>query len=137
LPQKKISDILIDMVENLIWRVISSILGIFLAVKFVSGVKITTNGSAIFGIVLSQDWQVIVLVGTVLGLINFFIKPILDKITWPLKLLTLGGFSLILNMAILWFLDVLFLEFQILGMVALFWTTVICWVINFILTLRK
>jgi uncharacterized membrane protein YvlD (DUF360 family) len=52
--------------------------------------------------------------------INSLLKPILDKITWPLKIITLGLFSLVLNMAIIWFLDLIFLELVIAGFLPLF-----------------
>jgi len=123
---------------NLIWQIIGGILGIFLATRFVPGVtlEIIPGKSIFFGVVLTQRWQIVVLVGGVLGLINFFIKPILNKITLPLKILTLGLFSLIINMAVIWVLDVLFLELQISGIIPLFWTTVIVWLINFLLGLK-
>lgn len=124
--------------EKLFWRIVAGILGIFLAVKFVPGVSLKVlPDSSFFGTKLTQFWQILFLVGGILGLINFFIKPILDKITWPLKILTLGLFSLILNMLIIWFLDILFLEFEILGIIPLFWTTLICWLINFLLGFSK
>jgi putative membrane protein len=120
--------------EKLFWRILSGILGIFLAVKFVPGVSLEVlPESSFFGIKLTQFWQILILVGGILGLINFFIKPILDKITLPLKILTFGLFSLIINMVIIWILDILFLEFQILGIISLFWTTIIVWLINFLL----
>ena len=107
--------------EKLFWRIVAGILGIFLAIKFVPGVSLEVlPDSSFFGIILTQFWQILFLVGGILGLINFFIKPVLDKITWPLKILTLGLFSLILNMVIIKFLDILFLEFQILGLIPLF-----------------
>jgi len=113
-------------------------LGIFLAVKFVPGVSLEVlPESSFFGIKLTQFWQILILVGGILGLINFFIKPILDKITLPLKILTFGLFSLIINMVIIWILDILFLEFQILGIISLFWTTIIVWLINFLLGLKS
>jgi len=123
---------------SIIWQIIGGILGIFLATKFVPGVslEIIPGKSIFFGLALTQRWQIIVLVGGVLGLINFFIKPILNKITLPLKVLTLGLFSLILNMAVIWVLDVLFLELQISGLIPLFWTTIIVWLINFLLGLK-
>jgi len=126
------------MVQKLFWHIVGGILGIFLAVKFVLGVSLKVlPDSSFFGIILTQFWQILFLVGGILGLINFFIKPILDKITWPLKILTLGLFSLILNMVIIKFLDILFLEFQILGLIPLFWTTVIVWLINFFLGFKS
>ena len=124
--------------EKLFWHIVAGILGIFLAVKFVPGVSLEVlPESSFFGIKLTQFWQILILVGGILGLINFFIKPILDKITLPLKILTFGLFSLILNMVIIWILDILFLEFQILGFIPLFWTTIIVWLINFLLGLKS
>ena len=124
--------------EKLFWRIVAGILGIFLAIKFVPGVSLEVlPDSSFFGIKLTQFWQILFLVGGILGLINFFIKPILDKITLPLKILTFGLFSLILNMVIIWILDILFLEFQILGIISLFWTTIIVWLINFLLGLKS
>jgi len=124
--------------EKLFWHIVAGILGIFLAVKFVPGVSLEVlPESSFFGIKLTQFWQILILVGGILGLINFFIKPILDKITLPLKILTFGLFSLIINMVIIWILDILFLEFQILGFIPLFWTTIIVWLINFLLGLKS
>lgn len=124
---------------RLFWHIIGGILGIFLAVKFVPGVslEIIPGKSIFFGFPLTENWQIFLLVGSILGLINFFIKPILDKITLPLKILTLGLFSLILNMGIIWLLDVLFLEFKILGILPLFLTTIIVLVISILLGLKR
>lgn len=122
------------MIQKLFWHIVAGILGIFLAVKFVPGVSLKVlPESSFFGIKLTQFWQILILVGGILGLINFFSKPILDKITFPLKILTFGLFSLIINMVIIWILDILFLEFQILGLIPLFWTTIIVWGIAFLL----
>jgi putative membrane protein len=124
---------------NLLWRVIAGALAIFLAARFVPGVAINViPGESVFlGIALTEEWQVILVIGLILGLINFFIKPILDKLTIPIKILTLGLFSLILNMAIIWFLDVFFTELQIGGIIPLFITTVIVWITNLILGFSK
>ena len=126
------------MTQKLFWHIVGGILGIFLAVRFVPGVSLKVlPDSSFLGFRITQFWQILFLIGGILGLINFFIKPILDKITLPLKILTLGLFSLILNMVIIKFLDILFLEFQILGLIPLFWTTVIVWLINFFLGFKS
>ena len=126
------------MTQKLFWHIVGGILGIFLAVRFVPGVSLKVlPDSSFFGFRITQFWQILFLVGGILGLINFFIKPILDKITLPLKILTLGLFSLILNMVIIKFLDILFLEFKILGLIPLFWATVIVWLINFFLGFKS
>jgi putative membrane protein len=127
------------MLELLLWHIIAGYLSIFLATKFINEVslELLPGGSVFFGITLSEQWQLLLITGTILGVINFFIKPIVKKITLPLRILTLGLFSLILNMAMIWFLDVLLQEFQILNITALFWTTMIVWTTNFFLGLKN
>jgi putative membrane protein len=106
---------------KLIFQLIAAITSLWLADKYVPGVE------------LAGGIQTLVLVGIVLGLINFFVKPLLKAITFPLRILTLGLFSLILNMAIIWVVDVLFAELNISGLLPLFLTSVIFFVLNFLL----
>lgn len=106
---------------NLFLQIVAGILGIFLAQKYVLGVEFT------------GDWKTLVLAGAILGLINFFIKPILNTITLPLRILTLGLFSLLINMGMVWLVDIIFPELIISGIIPLFWTSLIVWGISFIL----
>ena len=58
--------------------------------------------------VLGESFKVIggswgyVSVSLFFGLANFFIKPVLNIITLPLRIITLGGISVFLNAALLW-----------------------------------
>lgn len=124
---------------KLFLQIIAGILGIFLATKFVPGVslEIIPGQSSLFGIEFTAAWQILVLVGCVLGLINFFLKPVLKIITLPLRILTFGLFSLVINMGIIWVVDILFLELVISGIIPLFWTTVIIWLISLLLGLYQ
>lgn len=110
---------------KLLFHIISGALGLFLAARFVPGVEFTGT------------YKTLIVIGAVLGFINFFIKPLLDKITLPLRVLTFGLFSLIINMFFVWLAaDVLFPgQMEIYGIIPLFWTTVILWVLNFFLGL--
>jgi len=118
--------------------VAAGIAAIFLATKFVPGVslQIIEGQSSFLGFKITQWWQLLVLIGFLLGIINFFVKPILDKITLPLKILTLGIFAILLDMAVIKCLDILFLEFKISGLIPLFWTTIIVWLINLLLRVK-
>jgi len=115
--------------NSLILQIIAGILGIFLATKFVPGVslEIIPGQSSLFGIEFTASWQILLLVGSALGLINFFIKPVLKMITLPLRILTFGLFSLVINMVMIWTVDILFPELVIQGIIPLFWTTVVIW----------
>lgn len=100
---------------KLLLTIASGILGIFLADKFVPGVEFT------------GAWETLLLAGLVLGLINFFIKPILKLISLPVRFLTLGLFGILINVGIIWTIDIIFRELVIEGVVPLFWTTLIVW----------
>lgn len=117
------------------WKVLAAILGLFLAERFVPGVVIhlIPGKSVYFGISFSQQWQMIVFLGLILGLMNIFIKPILNLISLPLRILTLGLFSLIINLALVWVLDVIFLELKFLNFSALLLTTLIIWGLEILL----
>lgn len=117
------------------FKILVGILTIFLADKIIPNVslKIISEKSNFFGIPLKEYWQILILVGVTLGILNFFVKPILDKITFLLRLLTFGIFGIILNMLILWVLDILFLELEIVGISPLFLAALLSMAINFLL----
>lgn len=106
---------------TLFLQIVAGILGIFLAQRYVPGVEFIGN------------WQTLVLAGVILGLINFFIKPILKIITLPLRILTFGLFSLVINMLMVWIVDIIFPELIIPGIIPLFWTSLIVWGLSFVL----
>lgn len=111
---------------KLFFHIVSGILGLFIAAKIVPGVQF-------YGTFLS-----LVIIGLVLGLINFFIKPILKSLSFPIKIITLGLSSLIINMAVIWLIDIIFpKELEITGLIALFWTTIIVWALNLFFGLQN
>jgi len=107
-------------VKKLLGQVVTGTLGIWLASRFIPDVE------------FSGSWQNLIIAGIVLGLINFFIKPILKSITLPLRIVSLGLFSLVINMGMIWLIDILFAELTILGIVPLFWTSLVIWGLSLI-----
>lgn len=119
--------------RNLFLQIIAGILGLWLAVQFVPGIEIKIIPSSTFlGFPLSTLWRIYIVIGTIFGLINFFIKPILKVITLPLRILTLGLFEIVINMALIWFVSLLFPELIISEIWALFWLTLIIWGLTFL-----
>ena len=125
--------------NRLILQIIAGILGIFLATKFVPGVslEVIPGQSSLFGIEFTTSWQILLLIGSALGLINFFIKPVLKMITLPLRILTFGLFSLVINMVMVWTVDILFPELVIQGIIPLFWLSIIIWGVSLLLGLYQ
>lgn len=72
------------------------------------------------GVHIDTYWTAII-VAAVLGLLNFFIKPILIILTLPITILTLGLFLLVINTAII-MLDSKFVHgFKVDGFWPAFW----------------
>jgi len=106
---------------KLVFQIIAGILSLWLAIKYVPGVEFV------------GETKYLLIAGGVLGLINFFIKPILKIITLPLRILTLGLFSLVINMLMVWIIDILFPELIIQGIIPLFLVTLIVWLVSYFL----
>jgi len=119
------------MIKKLIGQIIAAVLGLWLASSFVPGVEIQLlQDSSFFGIGLTAVWQIYLFLGVVLGLLNFFVKPLLNLITLPLRIITLGLFGFVINIALIWILDVMFKEFLATLLYPLLLTTLIVWGLN-------
>ena len=73
-----------------ILRWIINAVAIFLAIHFVPGIS------------LEGGWIALILVALIFGLVNAFLRPILQMLTCPLIILTLGLFTLLINAFMLW-----------------------------------
>ena len=109
-------------------------------------IQILTNALSIFladylldGFVFTGNILTLMVSGFILGLINFFLKPILKIITAPLYILTLGLFSIVINMFLLYILDYLVPELSITGIWTYFWASIIISAVNIFIgkTLKK
>ena len=68
----------------------------FLLRLLLNGVAIVVAASLINGIHLS-GWQAALIAGVILGLINAVIRPVLKILAFPITILTLGLFTLVIN----------------------------------------
>ena len=119
--------------RKLFSSIITATLGLWLATMFVPGASVTLHANSnFFGFGLTHLWQMFLILGTTLGLINFYIKPILDTLALPLKIITLGLFGFIINMALIWSVDYIFQELSAPLWYPLFWTAVIIWALHII-----
>lgn len=121
------------MIGRLLFHIISGILGLFLAIKLSESETV----KFIYGIEFTGPIKVLLITGGIVGLVNFFIKPILETISLPLRILTFGLFTLIINMVLVWVVVDIFSPIEIKGLIPLFWTTIIIWVLNLIFGLYK
>lgn len=68
---------------------------------------------------IGGGWAGLFLLSLIFGILEFFVKPILDIVTFPLRWLSLGLFRFVINGMMLWLLELVirFLDFP---MVTLF-----------------
>ncbi len=72
-----------------ILRWLINAVGLYLAIRFVPGITFGGGWLGLLGLAL------------IFGLVNAFLRPLLQLLTCPLILLTLGLFTIVINMAML------------------------------------
>ncbi|MFA6251889.1 MAG: phage holin family protein [Candidatus Paceibacterota bacterium] len=104
---------------NLLGKIIAGIVGIGLSAYFLKP-EVVYDGRI----------ETIILVGLILGLLLFFAKPILNIVTFPLRVITLNIFSLVVIGFLVWLLTVFFPEekFDIINLYGFIKTTLIVWI---------
>jgi len=127
--------------KRLLSQIIATALGLWLSTIFVSGVIIRTYPSSnLFGFPLTQQWHIFLVLGVVLSLLNYFLKPALKALSLPLAIFTFGLFTILINMGLIWILDKMFDELTVPLFLPLIYTTIIIWTTNLIInffTIKK
>jgi putative membrane protein len=104
--------------KNFLVKTIANAGALAVAVWLLDKITLTGGGTG------KKVWTLI-LVALVFGLVNFLVKPVVKVLTFPLFILTLGLFTLIVNALMLlltsWLADKLDLSFHVEG----FWTAVL------------
>ncbi|MCX6722505.1 MAG: phage holin family protein [Candidatus Staskawiczbacteria bacterium] len=119
--------------RRLLSQILAATLGLWIALLFVPGVVIKTYPeSNFFGIPLTAQWQLILVLGIVLGLLNHYLKPLLKALALPVEVISLGLFTIVINMALIWLLELMFDELSAPFLMPLLYTTLIIWGSNLI-----
>jgi putative membrane protein len=87
-------------VKTILVKVLVNAVAIWVASLAVPEVGVTAGS-------VGQKVVSLLVVGALFGLVNTFIKPLVDLFTLPLKILTLGLFSFVVNALMLKLVDVL------------------------------
>jgi len=112
--------------NRLLSQIVAAIIGLWVATSFVQGVSIRAYPATnFFGFPLTAKWEVIIMLGIALGLLNYFLRPLLKMLALPLELITLGLFTIIINMGLIWLLDKMFDELSVSLFLPLLYTSLI------------
>ena len=104
---------------RLVIHILSNALGIWAAARLVPGIY------------FDGDWKWLILAGAVLGFINFFIKPIVKIISLPLIWVTLGLFTIVINVLMFNLVAHIVGALVIETWTAAFWAVVVISIINY------
>jgi len=99
-------------VRGFVLRTLISALGLWLAARFVDGIRI------------EPDWTLL-LAAVLLGVANAVVRPIVVVLTFPITIVTLGLFLFVVNAAMLYLVSWLLTGFVIDG----WWSAFLGWVI--------
>lgn len=112
---------------NLFSKIIGGTAGIAIATYFLEGV--------------TYDGQIttLLLLGVAIGFLNYLPKTILEKITFPIRLLTLNLFTIVIMMGLVWIVDFIFPSsmFEITDIKSLFQTSLIIWISDLVFCFKK
>ncbi|MDD3486912.1 MAG: phage holin family protein [Candidatus Moranbacteria bacterium] len=96
-----------------------------------NAVGIWASARLVPGIYFDGDWTWLILAGAVLGAINFFVKPVVKIISLPLIWITLGLFTIVINVLMLILVSHIVSALVIETWTAAFWAVVVISIVNF------
>jgi putative membrane protein len=75
----------------------------FLGNWAINTLAVAVAAAVLRGHITYENWQYLLLASLLLGLLNAFVRPILILLALPLLIFTLGLFTLVINMLLLYF----------------------------------
>ncbi len=99
----------------------------------VLSIAVWVTTQIVSGITVDPIWAALV-VGACLTLFNMFLRPIINILTLPINVVTLGLFSLVVNGFLFYYLGTLIRGFSVTTFTAAFIGAILVSVLNWILT---
>ncbi|OGN27088.1 MAG: hypothetical protein A2941_00095 [Candidatus Yanofskybacteria bacterium RIFCSPLOWO2_01_FULL_49_17] len=87
------------------------------------------------GFLVTGGWVQYLIAGLVLAILNMTLRPILKLVSFPIIMLSLGLFTLVINALMLWLLDYFLIFITIQDLVALVWATIVVTIVNLIVSI--
>lgn len=111
------------LLGKIIILILSNAIALFVAVKIVNGIE------------MDSTLMNYVIAGALLGVVNTFLRPILKLFSFPFIILSLGLFTIIINIVLLFLVSFLFPAFVIESITAAFWGVLIISVVNYLISI--
>jgi putative membrane protein len=123
---------------RIIWRALINAIAIFVAAYVVNntlGPSSITYGHQDYGFGDYNQWISLLGTGLVLGIVNAFVRPIIELVSAPITCLTLGLFHFVISALMLLLVAAIpFLGFQVSGIVAAFLGAIVMAIVGLVLS---
>ncbi len=118
------------MIKKLLRNIFVGIFALTIGIFLIEGVKFIPE--------LNIEGQIksLILVGSLIGVMNTLILPIVNFILLPIRIVTLGIFSIITSIAMIVIVFYFFENIIIIGLWEFFLLTLIVWVLSFIFSVK-
>jgi putative membrane protein len=111
----------------------------FLARLLVNAAALWVATRLVPGVTFTGGWLPFLAVAVVFGVVNAFIRPVAKILTFPLIIVTLGIFALVVNGLMLWLTsslsEALGLDFHVGGFWAAFWGALVVSIVSTMLSM--
>lgn len=104
---------------QLLARILLNALAVMLVAYLVPGVTVS-------------GFPMAFLAALVIGLINALIRPLIELLSLPITILTLGLFTLVINALMFWLASAIVPGFTVSGFGAAFWGGLVFWVVSWL-----
>ena len=105
----------------------------------VNAIALYVATRVVTGLTFDGHWTTLAMVALIFGLVNALVRPLIELLTCPLILLTLGLFTFIINAIMLmltgWIADQANLGFHVNGFIAALIGAVVVTIVSFLLNL--
>jgi putative membrane protein len=117
---------------KIVWRALINAVAIAVAAFFVPGI---TYGNTAYGFGESDKYISLLATGLVLGIVNAFIRPIIELISAPITCLTLGLFHFVIGALMLYLVSLVpVLGFQVNGIIAALLGAIVIAIVGLVLS---
>lgn len=79
-----------------------------------------------------DSFPIAFLAALVIGLINALIRPLIELLSLPITILTLGLFTLVINALMFWLASAIVPGFTVAGFGAAFWGGLVFWIVSWL-----
>jgi putative membrane protein len=123
---------------RIIWRALINAIAIFVAAYVVNntlGPSSITYGHQDYGFGDYNQWISLLATGLVLGIVNAFVRPIIELVSAPITCLTLGLFHFVISALLLLLVAAIPpLGFQVSGIIAAFLGAIVMAIVGLVLS---